>query len=948
MVVICPSPVSNRIFQKTSHVELFFCLNRLFPIGYYYKNYKCNYIMEASQDISQLLSKYNAYNEKKLDQCYSLISTGQDVKIIQLLPALFCFNHPKLPGYIPDTLPPGIALYKPDDQSVRNLKTRFRISSLEYNNEVESILALALIGSVGSVAYNRNSDFDYWIVIDRRDMTDDTYENLVEKTSLIEAWGRKETGREISFFINDITAIQEKRFADSEDEVMGSAAGALLMDEFYRSSILVAGKVPLWWVIKGNPTDREYQEIKNSFSEEELSGFIDLGNLHSISKEDFFGALLFQILKSLGNPYKSIIKMGLIEKYLTSPEGTPLLSTLMKENVHSGNSHNNTDSYIQMFNEVLNFYLQQERPATVEVLKINFYLKIAPALSRYRTVHKSKKLPYHVEVMDEYITRWQWRDEIIDSLDSFENWDYTKLLEFWQQIQKTMVQIYQNITSSVPNLDMSRVMSQNDLKFLSTKFKRHFMVSENKVENLISFKDSPTEPILYLESINEGITTTRWRLYKTVKDNHGGSEQVTIKTDNTIVPLLVWAASNKVYETGISRIKVKSGYRKIDENFIIRILDNLSTVTSHHIAISNTFLLQEPFIIQNAVIVMEKNQNEEQLLYHIYRTSWDETFIDQHEINDMMSLLSTIIKDADKIESYDKSLFTVILFDEKDREGREIKQIFEESYKMRFLVTRKFIRVIAAKNDQYVTMCRSKDFHDLGYYKNTLQLLSTLSLKPRANIEYRFMGSSIQLEILQQLWKTKKDKAMTIFYLESRNNVTIYTFNETGNLFTYVYREDLAKESVLATYLFCRNTLSILKKLKLQSLPSIEIYRVLVDGARNITLKDETKKIRDLIIINEHTMTSIALRIDKTETWQGHLLVSDKTRDKKEISIGPYPHEEMGRMVKKSMGNKRQDFFQITSCSIKGLKKSDLAAGSAIYFLEKYRMEFLIKQAFSS
>ena len=138
--------------------------------------------------------------------------------------------------------------------------------------------------------------------------------------------------------------------------------------------------------------------------------YVDLGNLYNIIREDFLGAALFQILKSLGHPFKSILKLGLLERYLHSSSNNPFISNIIKKNVHSGKLDvNSIDSYVIMFNYVFEFYsaITGDTVAT-ELLKSCFYLKVDPQLSQYLNISNNPNIPEKSRKMLEYTQSWNW------------------------------------------------------------------------------------------------------------------------------------------------------------------------------------------------------------------------------------------------------------------------------------------------------------------------------------------------------------------------------------------------------------------------------------------------------------------------------------------------------------------------------------------------------------
>jgi adenylate cyclase class 1 len=312
---------------------------------------------------------------------------------------------------------------------------------------------VAIIGSVGTIAYNNKSDFDYWVCINRRTTTSEKYDAFRQKVLAVQKWAEAELKLPVHLFVNDVESVRNNIFDEDEDEAFGSAVGALLKDEFYRSSIVVAGKIPFWWVIPQFTRDAEYELLYARLTDEEREQqYVNLGNLYSINKDDFIGAALFQIIKSLGNPFKSIIKLGVLEKYLFESEEVPLISQKVRINVQRGNIPNTIlDSYLLMFEEVFEYYQKYLKDeASLTILRQNLYLKINPQLSKYATIRDRSSIPYKVEEMLRSAAKWGWNEDLIRELDAFDSWDYTRVMKFWDQVQAFMLKSYQRISVPFP------------------------------------------------------------------------------------------------------------------------------------------------------------------------------------------------------------------------------------------------------------------------------------------------------------------------------------------------------------------------------------------------------------------------------------------------------------------------------------------------------------------
>ena len=520
------------------------------------------------------------FNEKKYERFQQLISNTNVKKVINAIPLMLSVNDPKIPGYVEGKVPMGIAHYTPDRDTVKYAESRFHKTSLQLAQTVPFIEMLAVMGSVGTIAYNKQSDFDYWVCVDKKNVKKEELDNFQKKIDGIQSWAMSEADIEVHLFINDISSLKNNIYAEDEDEAFGSTIGATLKDEFYRSSIIIAGKIPFWWVVPrigDNEYETLYEQLPGEVREDQ---FIDLGNLFSITKEDFLGAALFQLIKALGNPFKSILKIGILEKYLFGSEGAYLLSQKIKLSIHRGDFDNKIlDSYILMFEEVYAYYDQiLEDRELLKILRQNLYLKINPQLTKYAGMKNSRNLPYKVTAMSKYILDWKWNAAEVKELDNFDNWDYRKIMQFWNQVKKFMLLCYQKIAKELPSLNLAQHISESDFKLLSRKIKTNFSSDEEEIDNYVTFKDTPYESILYVEPINSGIKDVEWRLYKKDTSSKDAFQSTTLKTDTNIVKLLSWTAPEPDFRSTFSRLQIQSGYTRMNQNLILELCTEISNL----------------------------------------------------------------------------------------------------------------------------------------------------------------------------------------------------------------------------------------------------------------------------------------------------------------------------------------------------------------------------------
>ena len=125
--------------------------------------------MEANPDIIKRIQAYQEqfkkYNETKLGNLQRALSEQQSINVLDLIPLLLNTNTPDLPGNIPGVkLPYGVYDYVASQRMVDFVTARFPGAVVPRKRVDEPFIQMiALIGSCGTIAYTKQSDFDFWI-----------------------------------------------------------------------------------------------------------------------------------------------------------------------------------------------------------------------------------------------------------------------------------------------------------------------------------------------------------------------------------------------------------------------------------------------------------------------------------------------------------------------------------------------------------------------------------------------------------------------------------------------------------------------------------------------------------------------------------------------------------------------------------------------------------------
>ena len=147
-------------------------------------------------------------------------------------------------------------------------------------------------------------------------------------------------GVEVSFFLIDENRFRHNESGSTGGEDCGSTQHILLLDEFYRTAVRTAGKRILWNMVPGEEEAHYDEYVLSLYAQGALTPneWLDLGGLSSLSAEEYFGASLWQLYKSIDSPYKAVLKTLLLEAYSREYPNTQLLATDIKHRLHQGRS----------------------------------------------------------------------------------------------------------------------------------------------------------------------------------------------------------------------------------------------------------------------------------------------------------------------------------------------------------------------------------------------------------------------------------------------------------------------------------------------------------------------------------------------------------------------------------------------------------------------------------
>ncbi len=479
---------------------------------------------------------YLAYNHFRKN-IFTALAPKDSEAILYMLPWMLSVNDPAVPGHVPNLKKP-IAVFgaTTDPALIRRepaFKTSFNIrksgSLLKPSTQVSLIQGLYTIGSVGTISQTPASDCDIWVCIEKADFDEKAKECLLQKINLIKDWMDTNLKMPVYFFLCDLEDIRNSNFGVLGDESSGSAQRNVLKEEFYRMSILISGKIPLWWACFDPAENVDYQALSSQYAKDALDDydFIDMGPLVSVDQDEYFGAALWQFNKALTHPLKSVIKMLLLEMLLFSHKEELLCHRFRNIILNQEKDFVFHDPSIFTLHAILG-YSRGAHPDSFEFIKQCSYL-------RHDIKFHARKQSLKEGLAKEIFQHYPLGREEIHRLNAFADWPLLEHLEFGENIFMLLLKIYKRITAY--RQDVVSGLTDQDMTIIGRKLAACLERKPHKVAVVHKPIFNPHLPNLTFSSVN-----TLWHV------SAGGEAAKPVVASTDIVCCIAYLIWNDIYQ----------------------------------------------------------------------------------------------------------------------------------------------------------------------------------------------------------------------------------------------------------------------------------------------------------------------------------------------------------------------------------------------------------------
>ncbi len=473
-------------------------------------------------------------NQVRIARALALWSPLQQ-QLFQLIPFLLQQNQPEHPGFIDVNTPSGIFGYRASSIEAgicEHFDLAFNSDKLRMDDAAKAYAfeGVYAMGSTASFGQNKKSDVDIWLVHSTA-LNAQELAAIRHKTDNLSAWFAT-FQFEVNFYLvhpeqfsGAATHPQGRSRSPTHQmahEHSGSTQHWLLLEEFYRSQIRLAGKTVAWWPNAALNPDLLY-----------------LGNVHELPASEYFGASLWQLYKGLNKPHKALIKVLLLESYASEYPHSRLLCDRIWQKAVAGDFSTSNDAYYAIYEVIEAYLLKLQDNRRLEIVRRCFYLKCGVQLSKSFDGND-----WRYPKMQQLVQEWQWPQSLITTLDDCENWHSGQLNWFNGQLNELLLTSYQTLLGFASTHGLNAGLRIEELGMLTRKLHTHFSQDENQITKLnLLWSRTVAEPVVTMvSSARENL----FYLYRQGPDPKSLLGESAICCGKSPAALMIWACLNGV------------------------------------------------------------------------------------------------------------------------------------------------------------------------------------------------------------------------------------------------------------------------------------------------------------------------------------------------------------------------------------------------------------------
>jgi adenylate cyclase class 1 len=756
--------------------------------------------------LQRIVDRFHHLRDERLRRIRRTLSHEQR-SFFDLLPLLWHVNHPMLPGFVTSNTPSGVVDFHPTREQLL-LARRFVRGFREENRLLYQapIRGLYLMGSMGSLGQTGGSDMDFWLC-HAGDLNDQDLQLLRQKATELEEYAAG-IGLHAHFFMMNDTAFREGAHEQLSKESSGHTQHTLLLEEFYRTGLQLAGNPLLWWIV---PPEQEAdyarytsELVRKRFIKAEQ--WLDFGGLHSLPAEEFFGVAHWQLFKGIDAPYKSLLKLMLLEAYAAEYPRVNWLCMDTKRAVYADKDIDidRVDPYLLILQRITHYLDARGEPDRLQLARRAFYFKAGHQLTRVNAPQD-----WRSQLMLEQCQGWGWDKAELRLLDTRAEWKLERVVEERNGLVSELSRSYRLLTEFAREQDAAASLDTRELALLGRKLYAVLDKRPGKIDRVNpGISRDLSEKTLWLRRSDDD--PVRWQLFL-----HPPNEMhnTPVKTSISLVEILTWLHLNGVCErsTQIHYLPKPDGYGESEQDKILKTLRKhlpLDKSTDHSLnAYADmargrlsiwfinvgynplaSFVEAGYQLISERIDALSFGAAHDCLIgsiEHLYLTTWGEVRIERYA-DGGDGLLDCVCRYLDLFAPHRHDLESIASFSYSSTRGgaianRVTRLVYSiaEAFHNNGQNTRYLLRIA----DQHYQIHRSDERYTWEAVGNDADFTTHLARSHTEFVPTRIDRMSMQNSPLPALLTRNLPHKVQVFYQVRDRGIQLFVFDENGGVF---------------------------------------------------------------------------------------------------------------------------------------------------------------------
>jgi adenylate cyclase class 1 len=421
------------------------------------------------------------------------------------------------------------------------------------------------------VAQSDSSDLDIW-VCHGSELNQEQRLLLRQKCDAISQWAES-IGLEAHCFLMDADRFRAGEREGLSTEDCGSSQHYLLLDEFYRTSVLIAGRTPIWWLV---PPEEEphYDYYANTLRDKRFvraDDTIDFGSVGRIPAGEFVGAGIWQLYKGIDSPYKSALKILLTEVYAHEyPDIEPLSTTFKRAIYQDRLDIDELDPYMVVFRKLEHYLESRNEPQRLALIRRCFYFKVGKALTRPLT---SPTKSWQRQLLEKLVRQWQWSESQLSELDSRSRWKVGQVITEQQDLVRELTNSYRFLLEFARRTQATALINSQEMAVLGRKLYAAFERKAGKIEwiNPGISNNLSEDALTFYQYQNPTSGKQAWAVSAVSSPAIASDKLGPLKQADELITLLAWCHCNGIL-TRSSQFAIVAGDHGVKEYELQRII----------------------------------------------------------------------------------------------------------------------------------------------------------------------------------------------------------------------------------------------------------------------------------------------------------------------------------------------------------------------------------------